>query len=792
MTSTVADNTPILIGVGETSERIGSPDYRQLSPTDLAAGAAKAACEDALDLASLASGIDAIFAIRTVADSAPAPMRAQRAPFGGPDNVPAAVARRLGASPRVLVYSPACGDEPQKLLGEACERLHAGELKMVLLCGGEAASTQRAAQAAKEVLDWREHDEQALDDRHWNVGAMRTRYMNDHKMIFPTAVYPLLENARRRRLGLDRQAYALEMGRLLAPFTEVAARNPHSSSPRTWTAEQIATISADNRMIADPHPISVVARDQVNQGAAVLLTTVGNARALGIAEAKWVYLHGYSAVDERHVLERQDLGRSEAMALAYEKALAEAGTTIENIRHLDIYSCFPIAVFAATDALGLKADDPRGLTLTGGLAHFGGPGNNYSMHAIATLVRRLRADPGSLGLIGANGGFMSTHAVGVYSTTPRPWKTCDSGPLQREVDALPAPALAAHAEGWARIETYTVLHSKQGPTDVIAVGRLEGTGERFAAVATEADAATLAYFAANDGLDQRIWVRHYQGQNRFALNAAELDKVVPPRSDVLRPAYEFVQVERRGPVLEITINRPDTNNALTPEGNDELEQIFDAYEADDSLWVAILTGAGSKAFCTGNDLKASSTGRRMWMPRTGFGGLTARPDRVKPVIAAVNGYAMGGGFEIALACDLIVADESAQFALSEVKVGLIAGAGGLQRLTRQIPYKQAMEMILTGRRVPAAEGKALGFVNRVAPAGTALDAARVLADELLEASPTSIRGSKALLNDQARFAATDDAVRQAYKAIDRVVNSEDRIEGITAFVQKRKPQWKNR
>src|SRR5690606_2215413 len=137
--------------------------------------------------------------------------------------------------------------------------------------------------------------------------------------------------------------------------------------------------------------------------------------------------------------------------------------------------------------------------------------------------------------------------------------------------------------------------------------------------------------------------------------------------------------------------------------------VFDVFEADKSLWVAIITGAGTKAFCTGNDLKAASTGRRMWMPRNGFGGLTARLGREKPVICAVNGYAMGGGFEIALASDLVVADSTAQFALSEVRVGLLAGAGGLQRLTRQIPYKQAMEMILTGRRVGAEEGQRLGF-----------------------------------------------------------------------------------
>ena len=180
------------------------------------------------------------------------------------------------------------------------------------------------------------------------------------------------------------------------------------------------------------------------------------------------------------------------------------------------------------------------------------------------------------------------------------------------------------------------------------------------------------------------------------------------------------------------------------------------------------------------------------MPRTGFGGLTARPNRVKPVICAVNGYAMGGGFEIALASDLIVADEAAQFALSEVRVGLLAGAGGLQRLTRQIPYKQAMELILTGRRVGAQEARELGFINRVVAQGTALDGARALAEELLESSPNSIRLSKDLLNEQARYASEGDSVQVSYRAIDKVVNSEDRIEGVMAFAQKRKPVWKNR
>jgi acetyl-CoA C-acetyltransferase len=790
--SAINGQTPILVGVGQVSERLESPNYRQLSPTDLAADAAKAACNDALSLSALAPVIDGIYAMRTVADSVPAPLRPQRAPFGSPNNVPAAVAARLGASPELAVYSPACGDEPQKLVGEACERLYRGELRMVLLCGGEAASTQRAAQAAGTTLAWSEHYESAFEDRHWNVGGMRTKHMAEQNMIVPTSVYPLLENARRARLGLSREEYALEMGRLLAPFSQVAADNPHAASGKARSIEQIATINADNRMIADPHSRAVVARDQVNQGAALLLTTVATARELGISEDKWVYLHGYSAADERHVLERQDLGASAAMAGVYQQALAEAGVTLEQIRHLDIYSCFPIAVFAAIDALGLQSDDPRGLTLTGGLPYFGGPGNNYSMHALAELAVRLRAEPGSYGLVGANGGFMNTHAAGVYSTTPRAWKACDSAYLQGQINALAAPAFTQRPQGWGRVETYTVLYDKAGPTEVILVGRLEHSAERFVANSIAGDVETLRSFVEADGLQQRVWVRGYQGVNRFALSDECLNQLIPLPSTVLQASYEHVLVERRGHVLEVLINRPEVNNALLPEANDELEQIFNAYEADDSLWVAIISGAGDKAFCTGNDLKAGSTGRRMWMPRTGFAGLTARPDRVKPVICAVNGYAMGGGFEIALASDLIVADETAQFALSEARVGLLAGAGGLQRLLRQIPHKQAMEMILTGRRVGAVEARELGFINRIVPAGKALEGARAMAEELLECSPNSIRLSKMLLNEQARYASEGDAVLASYKAIDRIVNSEDRIEGMMAFAQKRKPVWKNR
>ena len=225
------------------------------------------------------------------------------------------------------------------------------------------------------------------------------------------------------------------------------------------------------------------------------------------------------------VLERQDLGASPAMKAAYELALAAAQTTAEQLRYLDLYSCFPIAVFAAIEALGIAADDPRGLTLTGGLPYFGGPGNNYSMHAVVELVQRLRADPGSCGLIGANGGLLSTHAVGVYSTTPRPWQGSDCHAAQARINALPTPAFTREPEGWASVESYTITHTKQGPAQVTLVGRLDASGERFIAInaaGAPGDAsvpAALTAFTQGEPFGLRVWVDGHQGRNVFALSA---------------------------------------------------------------------------------------------------------------------------------------------------------------------------------------------------------------------------------------------------------------------------------
>jgi acetyl-CoA C-acetyltransferase len=295
----------------------------------------------------------------------------------------------------------------------------------------------------------------------------------------------------------------------------VAAKNPFSSSPVERSVEELTTVTESNRMICDPYPRLLLARDQVNQGAAVLVMSVEAALRLGVPEEKWVYLRGHADMVEQKLLDRADVGSSPASVMAVREALSVAGIGLDDVATFDLYSCFPIPVFNICDGVGLAADDPRGLTLTGGLPFFGGPGNNYSMHGIAETVNEMRDCPGQFGLVGANGGIMSKYSVGVYSTLAADWKPDGSAALQERVAGFPAVPVTIAADGPAAIETYSVRYDWPTRTGII-VGRLDSDNSRFLATSEDEDLVTL--LSDGDPLGAAISVRSTEHGNRASLH----------------------------------------------------------------------------------------------------------------------------------------------------------------------------------------------------------------------------------------------------------------------------------
>jgi enoyl-CoA hydratase/carnithine racemase len=261
-------------------------------------------------------------------------------------------------------------------------------------------------------------------------------------------------------------------------------------------------------------------------------------------------------------------------------------------------------------------------------------------------------------------------------------------------------------------------------------------------------------------------------------------------------SYDHVIYEKREHVAYVTLNRPERMNALDSHSHRELIEIFDDFAADPDAWVAIITGSGNRAFCAGNDLKAtaqaSANGEKRVDPSSRFAAITRGYRCPKPLIAAVNGVAAGGGFEIALACDIVIAADSARFGLPEPRVGLIAGAGGIHRLTRQIPLKHAMGMLLTGRLVSAEESFRLGFVNEVVPAPMLISTARRWAEQVLECSPLLVQLTKEAAQDGHGLEVDDAIARDWKQRIPRMLASQDYIEGPRAFSEKRRPAWTGR
>jgi acetyl-CoA C-acetyltransferase len=486
LSTEVPDNTPVIIGVGQYSERVGEPGYAALSYMDLGGKALAAAIADSGANGDVAGAIDNLAAIRAFEMSRPD----RKPPFGAANNVPRAIANRVGANPARAILTTTGGQTNQQLVGEFASAIAAGTSQCAVVVGSEAISTVLALSAKGEIPDWSEEIEGDFEDQGFGVDELMEPVLFAHGASGAIPLYALAENARRAKLGLGLEDYRLEIGKLFAPFTKVAAANPHSAAPVERSAEELATVTDRNRIVAEPYPRMTVARDQVNQAAAIIVASAGLARALGVPEDKWVHIHAVTAATELKLSQRPDLSANPASLASVDAALARAGKGIADMAYIDFYSCFAIPVFNQCDHFGLSVDDPRGLTLTGGLPFFGGAGNNYSAHAIAEAVQRVRADRGSYALVGANGGWMSKYATGIYSTEPADWSANDRfAKLPKASDAVPVAKGPVEA---ATVETYTINRSPKG-AEAIFIGRSDA-GERVVGNADLADAATAAAF----------------------------------------------------------------------------------------------------------------------------------------------------------------------------------------------------------------------------------------------------------------------------------------------------------
>jgi acetyl-CoA C-acetyltransferase len=478
MGADMRDDTPVLIGAGQFTyrgEAANSP-----SPLELLKVAAEQAVLDAGLKGSVLADLDAL---AVVAFSIDAPGGLSKLPLPRLSDPPASLARALSASPAWSVYTETGGNSPQQAVNVVCERIAGGESDFALVTGAEfLGSLMKRMKGGLGFEGWGD-DITSTPQRIGDPRPGVTRQEAAHGLGYPVNTYPLFENALRARDGRSLADHQKQLGQLFAPFTKVAAANPHAWFPVERTAEELVTVTDRNRMVGYPYPKYLNAIMEVDQSAAVLIASVRKARELGVPEDRWVFLHGCAdASDLWYPLERQDYHSSPAMRLTGERAFEMAGIGVEDLDVIDLYSCFPSAVRIGAEAIGLALDDPRGLTITGGLPYFGGPGNNYALHAIAEMVGKLRARPGAYGLSTANGWFLTKQSVGIYSTRPveGEWRRQPPSVLQAQIDALPHPEIVERPEGRATIETYTVAHGREGVRMGIVIGR-DGQGRRFVA-----------------------------------------------------------------------------------------------------------------------------------------------------------------------------------------------------------------------------------------------------------------------------------------------------------------------
>ena len=496
---------PVLVGVGQVTER--EFDRDSASPMDLMEQASLLAAEDAGIKASWLSELDVLAVVKSFREPTP--------------NSAETLANRLGATRATQWMLPDGGNGPQYLVNRYAEAIANGDIRFALFSGAEAMATGR--KYFKETGEQPPWSEPASREPQYLVDdvPMSTPHENDYGLRVPPQFYALCENALRGHYGETVEEHQIAMGRLFSRFTEAAATSPHAWYPIRRSAEDIAWPSESNRYVGWPYTKYMNAMNQINQSATLLLTSVEYARQLGVSEDRFIFLHGCADTKEKRISLRPNYYSSQAIQVMAERVFEGSGLTMNDIDYIDFYSCFPSAVQIARDTFGMERDDPRPLTITGGLPFHGGAGNNYVMNSIAAMVEKLRADPGKYGLVTANGGYFSKHAAGIYSTVPTEgdWTRVDPTVYQQEIDEAPDAPFTESPAGEATIETYTVGFGRDNnPQQGIVIGRLGEFGDpaakRFLSMLPD-DPALLRTMTEAEHVGAKGRVQQVDGINVF-------------------------------------------------------------------------------------------------------------------------------------------------------------------------------------------------------------------------------------------------------------------------------------
>ncbi|MBS44156.1 MAG: enoyl-CoA hydratase [Nocardioides sp.] len=769
-------STPVVVGVGQVVVR--DPGHDPEEPVRLAARALRRAVEDSGAAHDLLAAADVVTAVSS-------------ASWTYPDQA-GLVAELVGAGGASTVQtSPYGGDGAQLALNDAARMVAEGEARVVLVSGAESGAGVAALQRDGREPAWtRQADDAAPgrtlgDDRPANNEAEAAVGLNA-----PIYVYALIESALRGAAGTDEVTHRAAIADLWSRASAVAADNPYAWDPTVRSAEEIADPGPANRWVSAPYTKLMCANLQVDLAAGVVVTSVAAAQAAGVPQDHWVFLHaGASATDEWFVSERGDLASSPAIAAIGRAALDHAGIGVDDLGPVDLYSCFPAAVQLAASALDLPWDDPaRPLTVTGGLTSAGGPGNDYGLHAVASMVPRLRAEPEEVGLSTSLGWYATKHALGIYSARPpqRPFRH-----LRPAFDRPPGRVVLGEPDGPREgsderavegvVEALTVPHGRDGTPEAVVLSVLTDDGARM--LLRREGPEDIAALTATDLLRRRV--RLADG-DVVPLDEPGVRHALPD------PPAAPVRTERAGPqgeVLVITLDRPSRRNAIDRRTALALERAVDDAESDPTVRAIVLTGAGG-TFCAGMDLAGAHRGEVPVTDRRGPLGLTAEPP-VTPLVAAVEGAALAGGFELVLCADLVVAAHDATFGLPEAKRGLLAAAGGLWRTATRLPRSVALELALVADPVPAARLHQLGLVNALVGPGEALTAATDLAVRIAANAPLSVRVGKQIVDAAPTWSPEEGFERQSELA-GPVVLSDDAREGVAAFTEKREPRWTGR